>query len=78
MNLRAAVKDAFKAREGVSLSPLPLISRAVCMVLPRHPALNSPSTWTSGTATFHNYINLGMAVDTEPGCSCPTSRTRRT
>jgi hypothetical protein len=71
MNLRAAHKDAFRAREGVSLSPLPLISRAVCMVLPRHPALNSSIDTEAGTATFHNYINLGMAVDTEAGLLVP-------
>jgi pyruvate dehydrogenase E2 component (dihydrolipoamide acetyltransferase) len=71
MNLRLAVKDAFKAREGVSLSPLPLISRAVCMVLPRHPALNASIDMESGTATFHRYINLGMAVDTEHGLLVP-------
>jgi pyruvate dehydrogenase E2 component (dihydrolipoamide acetyltransferase) len=71
MNLRAAYKDAFKAKEGVSLSPLPIISRAVCMVLPRHPALNSSIDLDAGTATFHNYINLGMAVDTEAGLLVP-------
>jgi pyruvate dehydrogenase E2 component (dihydrolipoamide acetyltransferase) len=71
MNLRAAYKDAFKAKEGVSLSPLPIISRAVCMVLPRHPALNSSIDMESGTGTFHNYINLGMAVDTEAGLLVP-------
>ena len=71
MNLRAAYKDAFKAREGVGLSPLPIISRAVCMVLPRHPALNSTIDMDAGTATFRNYINLGMAVDTEAGLLVP-------
>jgi pyruvate dehydrogenase E2 component (dihydrolipoamide acetyltransferase) len=71
MNLRAAYKDAFKAKEGVSLSPLPIISRAVCMVLPRHPALNSSIDTDEGTATFRNYINLGMAVDTEAGLLVP-------
>ncbi|MEX0835975.1 MAG: dihydrolipoamide acetyltransferase family protein, partial [Nitriliruptor sp.] len=71
MNLRTAVKDDFKTREGASLSPLPMISRAVCMVLPRHPALNSSIDMESGTATFHRYINLGMAVDTEQGLLVP-------
>jgi pyruvate dehydrogenase E2 component (dihydrolipoamide acetyltransferase) len=71
MNLRAAVKDDFKAREGASLSPLPIISRAVCMVLPRHPALNSSIDMDEGSATFHRYINLGMAVDTEHGLLVP-------
>jgi pyruvate dehydrogenase E2 component (dihydrolipoamide acetyltransferase) len=71
MNLRAAKKDAFKAQEGASLSPLPIISRAVCMVLPRHPVLNSSMDMESGTVTFHRFVNLGMAVDTERGLLVP-------
>ena len=71
MNLRAAKKDAFKAKEGASLSPLPLIARAVCMVLPRHPSLNASIDMDAGTATYHRYINLGMAVDTERGLLVP-------
>lgn len=71
MNLRAAKKDAFKAQEGASLSPLPMISRAVCMTLPRHPALNSSMDMDSGTVTFHRYVNLGMAIDTERGLLVP-------
>jgi pyruvate dehydrogenase E2 component (dihydrolipoamide acetyltransferase) len=71
MNLRAAVKDAFKAREGVSLSPLPFICRAVTMTIPRHPAINSSMDLEGGTATHHRYINLGMAVDTDRGLLVP-------
>jgi pyruvate dehydrogenase E2 component (dihydrolipoamide acetyltransferase) len=71
MNLRLAVKDEFKAREGASLSPLPMISRAVCMTLPRHPALNASIDMEAGTATFHRYINLGIAVDTPRGLLVP-------
>jgi pyruvate dehydrogenase E2 component (dihydrolipoamide acetyltransferase) len=71
MNLRAAVKDAFKAKEGASLSPLPMVARAVCMVLPRHPLMNSSFDQDAGTATFHRYVNLGMAVDTERGLLVP-------
>ena len=71
MNLRAAKKDAFKAKEGASLSPLPLIARAVCMVMPRHPVLNSSIDTDDGTVTYHNYINLGIAVDTERGLLVP-------
>ncbi|MEX2551075.1 MAG: dihydrolipoamide acetyltransferase family protein, partial [Nitriliruptoraceae bacterium] len=71
MNLRAAKKDAFKASEGASLSPLPLIARAVCMVLPRHPVMNSKIDTEAGTATFHRHVNLGMAVDTDRGLLVP-------
>lgn len=71
MNLRTAAKDDFKAREGVSLSPLPFVCRAVTMTLPRHPAVNSSMDLEAGTATFHRYINLGIAVDTERGLLVP-------
>jgi 2-oxoglutarate dehydrogenase E2 component (dihydrolipoamide succinyltransferase) len=71
MNLRSEVKDDFKAREGVSLSPFPLVCRAVTMTLPRHPTVNSSMDMDAGTATFHRYINLGIAVDTERGLLVP-------
>jgi 2-oxoglutarate dehydrogenase E2 component (dihydrolipoamide succinyltransferase) len=71
MNLRAAVKDEFKAREGVSLSPLPFICRAVTMTLARHPGMNSSVDVGGGTQTFHRFVNLGIAVDTERGLLVP-------
>ncbi len=71
MNLRSAVKDSFRAREGASLTPLAIIARAVCMTLPRHPALNSSIDQEAGTATFHRNVNLGFAVDTERGLLVP-------
>jgi 2-oxoglutarate dehydrogenase E2 component (dihydrolipoamide succinyltransferase) len=71
MHVRAAVKDAFKAREGVSLSPFPFIMRAVAMTLPRHPVLNSTLDMDSGEATYKRFINLGMAVDTDRGLLVP-------
>ena len=71
MNVRAAVKGAFKAREGVSLSPFPFIMRAVAMTLPRHPVLNSTFDIESGEATYKRYINLGLAVDTDRGLLVP-------
>ena len=71
MNLRAAVKDTFKAQQGASLSPLPFISRAVTMTIPRHPAVNSSMDLEGGTATYHRFVNLGMAVDTERGLLVP-------
>ncbi len=71
MNLRTAKKDAFRAAHGAGLSPLPIIARAVCMVLPRHPVVNSSMDMEAGTATFHRAINLGIAVDTERGLLVP-------
>lgn len=71
MNLRSAIKDDFKRREGVSLSPLPFVCRAVTMAIPRHPTVNSSMDLDSGTATFHRFVNLGMAVDTDRGLLVP-------
>ena len=71
MGLRTAAKDSFKAREGASLTPLSLTARAVCMVLPRHPVINAAIDTEAGTATFYNYVNLGIAVDTPNGLVVP-------
>jgi len=71
MGLRQAAKDGFKAREGASLTPLSMIARAVCMVMPRHPVINSAIDTEAGTATYYNYVNLGIAVDTPTGLVVP-------
>ncbi|MBY5162936.1 2-oxoglutarate dehydrogenase, E2 component, dihydrolipoamide succinyltransferase, partial [Salsipaludibacter albus] len=71
MNLRAAVKDDFKAREGASLSPLPFAAKAVLMTIPRHPTVNARMDLDAGTATYYRHVNLGMAVDTERGLLVP-------
>jgi pyruvate dehydrogenase E2 component (dihydrolipoamide acetyltransferase) len=71
MGLRAHAKDAFKATHGVSLSPFAMAARAVCRVLPRHPALNASIDTEASTVTYHGHINLGIAVDTERGLLVP-------
>lgn len=71
MGLRQAAKDRFTAREGASLTPLSMIARAVCMVLPRHPVINAAIDTQAGTANYYNYINLGIAVDTPTGLVVP-------
>jgi len=71
MHLRDRHKDAFRAATGVSLSPLSLISRIVVDVLGRHPALNASIDTDAGTVTYHDFVNLGIAVDTERGLLVP-------
>jgi 2-oxoglutarate dehydrogenase E2 component (dihydrolipoamide succinyltransferase) len=71
MHLRERHKDAFKAENGVSLSPLAMISRVVVDVLSRHPVLNASIDTETGTVTYHDFINLGIAVDTERGLLVP-------
>ncbi|MEX0868621.1 MAG: dihydrolipoamide acetyltransferase family protein, partial [Nitriliruptoraceae bacterium] len=71
MHVRSALKDEFRQREGASLSPLAMIARAVCMTLPRHPSLNASINQEAGTATYHRFVNLGIAIDTERGLLVP-------
>ncbi len=71
MRLRGRIKDEFRRREGVSLSPLPFFARAVCMTLPSHPSVNAAIDVEGGTATYYEFVNLGIAVDTEQGLIVP-------
>lgn len=71
MRLRDRSKDAFRATHGVGLSPFALVARAVCRVLPRHPAMNASIDTDAGTVTYHANVNLGIAVDTERGLLVP-------
>jgi pyruvate dehydrogenase E2 component (dihydrolipoamide acetyltransferase) len=71
MEVRGRAKDAFREREGVSLSPLPFFARAVCMVLPQHESLNASIDVDGGEVKFYETINLGMAVDAPQGLIVP-------
>lgn len=74
MDLRDRVKDQFSAEQGVGLSPLAFLARATCMALPRHPVVNASMGPDGTTATYHDYVNLGIAVDTPRGLMVVTIR----
>ena len=69
--LRAKVKDAFKAREGASLSYLPFISLAAVEGLKQFPVINAEIDTTAGTITYPAAEHLGIAVDTDRGLLVP-------
>ncbi|MPZ86858.1 MAG: 2-oxoglutarate dehydrogenase, E2 component, dihydrolipoamide succinyltransferase [Nitriliruptorales bacterium] len=73
MRLREQVKDGFKAREGVSLSPFAFLCRAAVITVrrPEFQMVNAQADWETGRVTFHDYVNLGIAVDTERGLMVP-------
>ena len=71
MQVRARVKDEFKEREGVSLSPFVFLCHAAVLALRNHPKVNAQADWNAGRVTFHDYVNLGIAVDTEKGLLVP-------
>jgi 2-oxoglutarate dehydrogenase E2 component (dihydrolipoamide succinyltransferase) len=59
--VRTAAKSEWKAKEGVSLTYLPFISRAVCDALAEYPRLNASVEGDS--LVVHEAVNLGIAVD---------------
>jgi pyruvate dehydrogenase E2 component (dihydrolipoyllysine-residue acetyltransferase) len=69
--LREAAKADFEAREGVKLSFLPFFVQATVEALKAHPGLNSSVDTNEGTVTYHDTVNLGIAVDTEQGLIVP-------
>jgi 2-oxoglutarate dehydrogenase E2 component (dihydrolipoamide succinyltransferase) len=71
MAVRERVKEQFKEREGVSLSPFVFLCRAAVIAIRNHPKVNAQADWNTGRVTFHDYVNLGIAVDTEKGLLVP-------
>ena len=70
--VRQRHKEQFKKQEGVSLTYLPFIARAVCDALREFPAVNSSVDIENQTMTLHHYVNLGIAVDlSEQGLVAP-------
>lgn len=61
--VRQRHKDAFREREGFGLTYLPFIARAIVDALFAHPAVNATIDLEQKSITFHDYVNLGIAVD---------------
>ena len=59
--VRKAVRDAWKAKHGHSLTYLPFIANAVCRALEDFPNLNSSVHGDS--LVLHPNVNLGIAID---------------
>ncbi len=69
---RAREKDAFKAREGVNLTFLPIVVMAVCGALREFPQVNA--TWAGDRIILRKQINVGIAVDIDDGLVVPVVR----
>ncbi len=72
--LRERAKAEFAAREGVKLTYLPFFVLATCEALREHPVLNSSIDLEAGTVTYHDNVQLGIAVDTPRGLLAPVLR----
>ncbi|MFJ8849379.1 2-oxoglutarate dehydrogenase, E2 component, dihydrolipoamide succinyltransferase [Streptomyces sp. NPDC102437] len=71
MKLRNKAKDAFAAREGVKLSPMPFYVKAAAQALKAHPVINARINEDEGTITYFDSENIGIAVDAEKGLMTP-------
>ncbi|MGO9930052.1 MAG: 2-oxoglutarate dehydrogenase, E2 component, dihydrolipoamide succinyltransferase [Mycobacterium sp.] len=71
VGLRARAKAAFAEREGVNLTFLPFIARAVIDALKVHPNINASYNEDTKEITYYDAEHLGFAVDTEQGLLSP-------
>jgi 2-oxoglutarate dehydrogenase E2 component (dihydrolipoamide succinyltransferase) len=69
--LRARAKGQFAEREGVNLTYLPFIARAVIDALKIHPNVNASYNEETKEITYYDAEHLGFAVDTDQGLLSP-------
>ncbi|WP_433611711.1 dihydrolipoamide acetyltransferase family protein [Prescottella agglutinans] len=62
---------ASTAFEGLHLTPLSLVAKALLLTLPTHPELNSSWSEDSQEIVTKHYVNLGIATATERGLVVP-------
>ncbi|MQB00592.1 MAG: dihydrolipoyllysine-residue succinyltransferase [Actinobacteria bacterium] len=67
VKLRSSVKDAFKQREGFSLTYMPFLARTLCDTLLEMPEVNAAYSEEQQGNIVKHYVNLGIAVALEGG-----------
>jgi pyruvate dehydrogenase E2 component (dihydrolipoamide acetyltransferase) len=72
--LRNRAKERFKEQEGISLTYMPFLARAVCDALHAYRDVNARLDLENGTATYRKYVNLGVAVSYDEGLIVPVIR----
>jgi pyruvate/2-oxoglutarate dehydrogenase complex dihydrolipoamide acyltransferase (E2) component len=62
------------ASQGIKLTSMPFLIKAVALALTNHEVINSSIDMNSGTAIYKKYVNIGIAVDTDRGLVVPSLR----
>jgi pyruvate dehydrogenase E2 component (dihydrolipoamide acetyltransferase) len=59
------------ADRGIKLTALPFVVKAVASALKRHPVINASVDMEENQVIYKEYVNIGIAVDTERGLVVP-------
>jgi pyruvate dehydrogenase E2 component (dihydrolipoamide acetyltransferase) len=62
------------ADRGIKLTSMSFVIKAVAASLKRHPMLNASVDTENNTITYKEYVNIGIAVDTDRGLVVPVLR----
>ena len=71
--IRKDSKDDYAA-SGVKLTSMPFLIKAVASALKQHPVINASVDMESNETIYKEYVNIGIAVDTEKGLLVPVLR----
>jgi 2-oxoglutarate dehydrogenase E2 component (dihydrolipoamide succinyltransferase) len=69
VRVRTAAKDEFQQREGISLTYMPFVARAVCDALLQYPDVNAELR--GDQLIIKRYVNMGIAVALDDGLIVP-------
>jgi pyruvate dehydrogenase E2 component (dihydrolipoamide acetyltransferase) len=70
VELRTQAKE-IAAKQGIKLTYLPFIMKAMVAALKRYPILNSSLDEAKGELVYKNYYNVSLSVQTEDGLTAP-------
>lgn len=70
VKLRAAAKD-IGAKQGIKVTFLPFVMKAMVAALKQFPILNSSLDEASQEIVFKHYYNIGLSIQTEDGLTAP-------
>jgi pyruvate/2-oxoglutarate dehydrogenase complex dihydrolipoamide acyltransferase (E2) component len=62
------------AQQGIKLTSMPFLIKAIAMSLKHHPVINASVDMDAGQIIYKDYVNIGIAVDTERGLVVPSIR----
>lgn len=68
--LRQSSKDDYAA-QGIKLTTMPFLIKAVATALKHHPAINAVIDSENEQIIYKDYVNVGIAVDTDRGLVVP-------